>query len=129
MSKDNHNARYGANNNKKGENIMDIGTITTFVAPVAAFVAGIIGGPKLINRNKSRIEQLEADIQAVKAGADGTLKLLGEIVAASEDNTLTAEEFSKIVAAASDIPTAVRMALKMSAVNPVASAIAPAQAA
>lgn len=103
---------------------MTISDIMNFAAPAAAFFVGMFGGARFVNGNKGKIEQLEAGLQAVKAGADGTLKLLGEVVAASNDNTLTADEFNQIVAAAADIPTAVRLALKMTSTKPAIPAAA-----
>ena len=103
--------------------MIDISTITTFAAPVGAFVAGIVGGARWINTNTDKIEKLEGGLNAVKTGADGILNLLIEVVAASKDNTLTADELAQIVKTASDIPGAIRTALRIA--SPVAPVSAP----
>ncbi len=93
---------------------MDFSAITTFFTPILVFGAGALKLLQFINGKKSQIETLETTLKAVKSGADGTLTLLGEVLEASKDNTLTVDEFNKIVAAASDIPSAIRIALKKS---------------
>ena len=102
---------------------MDFSSISSFLAPVVIFAAGAFKLFGYINGYKDKLELAERALQAVKAGADGTLSLLGEVVAASADNSLSLDEFNQIVKTASDIPVAIKIALKKSAVtNPTPSA-------
>jgi len=95
---------------------MDLSSIWSFLAPLIVFGAGALKVLSFINDNKSKIEAAETALKTVKAGADGLLNLLGEVVAASADNSLSKDEFNQIVKTASDIPGAIKIALKKSAV-------------
>ena len=95
-----------------------------FSPPLVVLAAGSLKLLQFINGKKDKIETLETTLKAVKSGADGTLTLLGEVLEASKDNTLTVDEFNKIVAAASDIPSAIRIALKKSTVTSVGNTAA-----
>ena len=60
--------------------------------------------------------------ESAKVGAEGALSLLTEIIAVSDKNSMTKADVDQIVATASDIPGALRTALKIGSAAPEVTA-------
>ena len=66
---------------------------------------------------RNDVKKAESAIaELVKVGADEALQLLTEVIAASDKNTLTATDVTQIISMASDIPAAIKTALKIASV-------------
>jgi hypothetical protein len=96
---------------------MDMNTVVNGVVSIIALAATAFGILKWIGTYKQKLKVAQAALTAVKVGADGALQLLTEVIAASDKNTLTATDVGQIISTASDIPAAIKTALKISAVN------------
>jgi hypothetical protein len=95
---------------------MDMNTIITGIGSIAAMAGTAFGILKWVGNYKKQLVVAQAALTAVKAGADGALQILTEVIAASDRNTLTAEDMTQIISTASDIPGAIKTALKIASV-------------
>ena len=103
---------------------MDFNTIMGAAGTIVSIAAGAFGLLKWVGKYKSNLVKAQDALYAVKAGADGLLSILAEVIADSEKNSMTAVDVKNIISTASDIPGAIRSALKLSAVVP-APAVTP----
>ena len=102
---------------------MDASSIIGILGGLATAAASTFGVLKWIGGYRSKLVIAQNIAAAAKAGAEGALSLLTEVIAASDKNSLTTADVNQIVATASDIPGAIKTALKISTVtkaNPAA---------
>jgi len=96
---------------------MDMTTIIGAFGSIAAMAVSAYGVLQWIGNYKKQLVEAQAVLQAVRAGADGLISILTEVIGASDKNTLQASDVQQIIASASDIPSAIKTALRVTAVS------------
>jgi hypothetical protein len=107
---------------------MDMNTVVSGIGSVIALAVTAFGILKWIGTYKQKLKVAQAALTAVKVGADGALQLLTEVIAASDKNSMTAADVTQIISTASDIPGAIKTALKIASVQPAPQVVIPAAA-
>ena len=97
---------------------MDFSTIAGILGSLATFAISTFGVLKWVSGYKSKLIVAQNVAAAAKVGAQGALDLLTELIAASDKNSLTTGDVQQIISTASDIPSALKTALKIGTIAP-----------
>ena len=101
---------------------MDFSTFAGILGTLATAAAATFGVLKWIGGYRADLVIAQNIAAAAKVGAEGALSLLTEIIAVSDKNSMTKADVDQIVATASDIPGALRTALKIGSAAPEVTA-------
>lgn len=102
---------------------MDVHTIITVVVTITAIASSALNVTQWLRGSKR-----QAILKAVQAGAQGLLNLTTQVINDSNKTSLSADDVKSLASIASDIPSAISLAYKLTQVKDVAPVV-PATAA